>query len=161
MWLLSLIAEWCCKPLWRLRVGHFRGNVISSNTYMKGWNTTQVIGFLTVSHDQKDGPNSIASRYFGGMRSGIVNIHLYFTARCVFIHNMKMIIIALAFIAVFYLSGVISNGNSAAQLGAVISGGLVIVWYALRAVCCACSQGDKSGCGKRQTKRYVINDRPG
>jgi hypothetical protein len=62
---------------------------------------------------------------------------------------IKMILIALAFIAVFYLSGAITNGNAAMQFAAVIIFGLVVIWYAMRAICCACSQGYKSKCAQR------------
>jgi len=61
---------------------------------------------------------------------------------------MRAIVIALVFIAVFKLSGFISNGNATVQTAAVILCGLVIVWYGMKAICCACNQKGKSGCGK-------------
>ena len=64
---------------------------------------------------------------------------------------MKAIVIALVFIAVFKLSGIISNGNATVQTAAVILCGLVIVWYGMKAICCACNQKDNSICSKRDT----------
>ena len=75
-------------------------------------------------------------------------------------HSMKILIMTILFMAVIYFAETISSGNSAVQLAAVILCGLVLVWYALRAICCACSQGDKSSCSKQPTQRYVMNDRP-
>ena len=61
---------------------------------------------------------------------------------------MKPIIIALLFIAIFFLSGVVSDGNAVVQMAAVVLFGLVIVWHAMKVICCACGQGDKPGCSK-------------
>ena len=66
---------------------------------------------------------------------------------------MKAIIVALVFVAVFKLSGIISNGNATVQTAAIILCGLVVVWYGMRAVCCACSQKDGTPCGKQTDKR--------
>ena len=59
------------------------------------------------------------------------------------IHHMKVVILAMAFVAVIYLAGMVSTGNAAVQLATVILCGLVLLWYALRTICCACSQTDK------------------
>jgi len=61
---------------------------------------------------------------------------------------MRAIVIALVFVAVFKLSGFISNGNATVQTAAVILCGLVVVWYGMRAICCACNQKDKPSCSK-------------
>ena len=66
---------------------------------------------------------------------------------------MKAIIVALVFVAVFKLAGIISNDNATVQTAAIILCGLVIVWYGMRAVCCACSQKDETRCGKQSDKR--------
>ena len=64
---------------------------------------------------------------------------------------MKAIIVALVFIAIFKLSGIVSNGNATVQTAAVILCGLVIVWYGMKAICCACNQKDNSNCSKGDT----------
>jgi len=64
---------------------------------------------------------------------------------------MKALFIAIAFVAVVYLAGVISDGNSAVQLATVLLCGFLLVWYVLRAICCACSQTDKSSCSKQRS----------
>jgi hypothetical protein len=61
---------------------------------------------------------------------------------------MKTMIIALFFLAVFYLSGMLSNGNAAVQTTTVVFCGLVIVGYGMKVVCCACGQSDQPGCNK-------------
>jgi hypothetical protein len=58
---------------------------------------------------------------------------------------MKVIIVALVFMAVIRLSGIISRGNADVQTAALILSGLVIVWYATKVICLACKEGDKSG----------------
>ena len=71
---------------------------------------------------------------------------------------MKALILTMAFMAVLYFTGVIPNENVTVQIAAIIICALVLIWYALRAICCACGQGNKSGCSKRQTKRNIMND---
>jgi hypothetical protein len=58
---------------------------------------------------------------------------------------MKAIIIAMVFMAVIRLSGIISRGDADVQTAAVILSGLVIIWYATKVICLACKERDKSG----------------
>jgi hypothetical protein len=92
---------------------------------------------------------------FTGICPGIVNIHIYFTPGCAFIRNMKTIIIALGFIAVFYLSGIITNGDVTVQLTVLILSGLAIVWYAMKVICCMCKNSDETSCSKRQSNEPI------
>jgi len=66
---------------------------------------------------------------------------------------IKATLIALAFIVVFYLSGTISNGNAAVQFTAVIIFGLVVIWYAMKAICCACGQTTRTKCTQRDQNK--------
>jgi hypothetical protein len=59
---------------------------------------------------------------------------------------IRAILIASIFVLVFYLAGIISNGNVAVQIAALCIFGLVIVWNAMKVICCACNQGNKSHC---------------
>jgi membrane protein implicated in regulation of membrane protease activity len=66
---------------------------------------------------------------------------------------MKALFIAMAFVAVVYVAGLISDGNTAVQLATLLLSGFVLVWYVFRAICCACSQSDKPSCSKPRADR--------
>ena len=70
-------------------------------------------------------------------------------------HNMKSLIIAMVFMMVIYLAGIISGGNAAVQMAAVLLSGLVLVWYALRVICCACKRVDKPNCSKHKSSESL------
>ena len=58
-------------------------------------------------------------------------------------HNVKIIIIAMVFMAVISLSGTISKGNADAQTAVVILSGLALIWYVTKVIYCACKNRDK------------------
>jgi len=61
---------------------------------------------------------------------------------------MKALFIAITFVAAVYFAGIISSGDKAVQLATVILFGFALVWYGVRAICCACTRTDKSSCKK-------------
>jgi hypothetical protein len=61
--------------------------------------------------------------------------------------GMKIIIIALVFMAVIRLSGFISRGNADVQTAAIMISALVIIWYAAKVICFACRERDTFGSG--------------
>lgn len=67
----------------------------------------------------------------------------------------KMIIIAIVFMAVIRLSGVISNGDAHMQTAAVLLSGLVVIWYGMKVICYACKHRDKPVCSKRHSSETL------
>jgi len=59
--------------------------------------------------------------------------------------GMKIIIIALTFLAVTRLSGVIARENADLQSAAIILSGPVIARYAAKVICLACRERDTAG----------------
>jgi uncharacterized protein (DUF486 family) len=69
--------------------------------------------------------------------------------------NMKMIIIAIVFMAVIWFSGIVSNGNTDLQTAAVMLSGLAIIWYVTKVICCACKHREEPSCSKRQSSESL------
>ncbi len=69
--------------------------------------------------------------------------------------TMRALLIALVFVAVFYITGMFSDGHSSVQVAAIVLCGLVFIWYALRAICCACGKNDNPGCDKPRSDGTV------
>ena len=69
--------------------------------------------------------------------------------------NMKILIIAMVFMAVIWFAVIASNVDADTQTAAVVLSGLVIIWYVTKVIYFACKIRDKSSCSKQQTQRTL------
>ena len=53
-------------------------------------------------------------------------------------HNMKILIVAIIFMAVIWFTGIISKGDADVQMATIALSGLVLIWYVTKVIYCVC-----------------------